>query len=42
MRPKISLRKALNDPELLGSCLGGDSWHSWRSILLAAEMAEFH
>jgi hypothetical protein len=36
MKPKITLRKALNDPELLGSCLGGPSWHSWRSILLAA------
>jgi hypothetical protein len=36
MKPKITLRKALSDPELLGSCLRGDSWHSWRSLLLAA------
>jgi hypothetical protein len=36
MKPRIPLRRALEDKELLGSCLGGDSWHSWRSILLAA------
>src|SRR5262249_25148616 len=30
------LRRALEDSELLGSCLGGESWHAWRSILLAA------
>jgi hypothetical protein len=36
MLPKISLRKALEDPALLGAALGGDSWGSWRSILLAA------
>jgi hypothetical protein len=37
MTPKISLRKTLSDPELLGSSLGGDSWHAWRSLLLAAK-----
>jgi hypothetical protein len=36
LRPKISLRKALDDKELLGSALGGASWKSWRAILLAA------
>ena len=36
MKPKITLRKALNDPELLGSALGGDSWANWRAMLLAA------
>jgi hypothetical protein len=36
MKPRIPLRGALEDKELLGSCLGGDSWRSWRSILLAA------
>src|SRR5262249_34362389 len=36
MKPRIPLRKALEDKALLGSCLGGNSWHAWRSILLAA------
>jgi hypothetical protein len=36
MKPKITLRKALNDSELLGSVLGGDSWANWRAMLLAA------
>ena len=36
MKPRIPLRKALEDKALLGSCLGGDSWRSWRSILLAS------
>ena len=36
MKPRIPLRRALEDKELLGSCLGGDSWHAWRSLLLAA------
>jgi hypothetical protein len=35
MKPKITLRKALNDSELLGSVLGGD-WANWRALLLAA------
>jgi phage terminase large subunit-like protein len=36
MTPKVSLRKALEDPQLLGSVLDGPSWHAWRSLLLAA------
>ena len=36
MTPKVSLRKALEDPALLGSALAGDTWHAWRSLLLAA------
>lgn len=36
MRPRVSLRKALNDPQLLGSVLAGDSWKAWRCILIAA------
>jgi hypothetical protein len=36
MKPKIALRKALNDPQLLGAVLGDDSWHDWRALLLAA------
>src|SRR5262245_45139240 len=33
---RVTLRKALEDPALLGSSLGQPSWHAWRSILLAA------
>ena len=36
MTPKVSLRKALEDPELLGSALAGPTWHAWRSLLIAA------
>lgn len=36
MRPQISLREALEDPQLLGTVLGGQSWLAWRSLLLAA------
>jgi hypothetical protein len=36
LKPTISIRKALNDPNLLGSVLGGTSWASWRTILIAA------
>jgi hypothetical protein len=36
MNPRVTLRKALNDSELLGNSLGGDSWHGWRALLLAA------
>ena len=36
MTPKVSLRQALEDPDLLGSALAGPTWHAWRSLLLAA------
>jgi hypothetical protein len=36
MTPSVSLRKALADPHLLGSSLAGDSWHAWRTMLIAA------
>ena len=36
MTPKVTLRKALEDPDLLGSALAGPTWHAWRSLLLAA------
>ena len=36
MTPKVTLRKALEDPELLGSALAGDTWHAWRALLIAA------
>jgi hypothetical protein len=36
MKPKISLRKALTDPQLLGGVLVGKSWQPWRTLLIAA------
>jgi hypothetical protein len=36
MRPKTTLRKALQDPNLLGHALPGDSWAPWRTLLIAA------
>ena len=36
MKIKTNLREALNDPRLLGKALAGDSWHAWRTILLAS------
>jgi hypothetical protein len=36
MKPRTSLRTALDDPKLLGDVLPGDSWRSWRVILMAA------
>jgi hypothetical protein len=34
-RPSISMRKALNDPKLLGGVLAGESWAAWRILLIA-------
>ena len=36
MTPLVPFRSAVTDPGLLGSVLGGETWHAWRSILLAA------
>src|SRR5262245_39066228 len=36
MRPRISLREALQDSELLGHALMGASWTPWRVLLIAA------
>ena len=36
MKPLVTLRKALEDSELLGSALAGPTWQAWRSVLLAA------
>jgi hypothetical protein len=36
MKPRTTLRKALDDPRLLGNAIPGDSWAGWRSLLLAA------
>jgi len=37
VRPSVPLRTALGDPQLLGSVLAGDSWRSWRCLLIAAQ-----
>ena len=35
MIPRITLRKALADPKLLGGVIEGDSWRAWRTLLIA-------
>ena len=39
MKPLLSMRSALGDPDLLGGVLGGPSWVGWR-VLLVAMMGE--
>jgi len=34
--PKTTLRTALENSQLLGDAIPGDTWHGWRSLLLAA------
>jgi hypothetical protein len=36
MKPKISMRKALSDPKVLGRALRGPTWYGWRVLLIAA------
>jgi len=36
VKPKISIRDALEDQHLLGNVLTGPSWAAWRVILIAA------
>ena len=36
MKPRISMREALRDPDLFGSVLSGSSWYGWRVLLIAA------
>ena len=36
MRPRISMREALAEPELFGRILAGSSWYGWRVLLIAA------
>ena len=36
MTPFVTMRRALSDRHLLGGALGGDSWLSWRILLIAA------
>ena len=36
MIPRITLREALADPELLGNTISDESWVAWRVLLIAA------
>jgi hypothetical protein len=36
MTPLFTLRRALSDPNLLGTAFAGDSWTAWRILLIAA------
>jgi hypothetical protein len=36
MKPTVTMREALNDPQLLGNALQGDSFLVWRILLIAA------
>src|SRR5436190_4059227 len=36
MIPRVALREALSDPNLLGTAIAGDSWRSWRTLLVAS------
>lgn len=39
-RPLVTLRAALDDPDLLGHALPGESWSGWRALLLASRGEE--
>jgi hypothetical protein len=36
VKPNITIRKALLDRALLGGVLGGETWRTWRTLLIAA------
>ena len=36
MIPRVPLREAFSDPNLLGTAIAGDSWSSWRTLSIAA------
>ncbi|MDT2022817.1 hypothetical protein [Methylocella sp. CPCC 101449] len=35
MKPRVTMREALADPNLLGAAIPGDSWKVWRTLLIA-------
>ncbi len=39
MRPLVTMRAALGDPDLFGRVFAGESWAAWR-VLLIATMGE--
>jgi hypothetical protein len=42
MKPRVTLRKALADKQLLGGILNGSSWRAWRILLMAAVGEQLH
>lgn len=36
MTPRVTMREALVDPDLLGGAIPGESWAVWRALLIAA------
>jgi hypothetical protein len=36
MKPLVTMRAALSDPDLFGNVLAGESWAAWRVLLIAA------
>lgn len=36
MKPRLPIRKALTDKNLLGGVLAGESWQAWRTLLIAS------
>lgn len=36
MKPLVTMRRALDDPKLLGSMMDGASWAVWRALLIAS------
>jgi hypothetical protein len=36
MKQRVTMRKALRDKKLLGNVIAGDSWATWRTLLIAA------
>jgi hypothetical protein len=36
MKPRISMRESLADPDIFGRILPGQSWYGWRCLLIAA------
>jgi hypothetical protein len=35
MRPIVTMRSALSDPDLFGKVFAGESWAAWRVLLIA-------
>lgn len=36
MKPLVTMREALDDPQLLGGALPGESWLAWRTLLIGS------
>jgi hypothetical protein len=40
MKPLISMRRALEDPDIMGRAFAGDSWLAWRALAIASNGEE--